>query len=156
MRVPLRRRIPARPRVWSTSSTRFVRARRQKIVGTIRDANSWPEWQPEITRSSGESVLNAGDIVQGDAEMLGFKVAGRADITFADRNAFEQDVMVGIRMRVVYGFTEVADGTAVTHELLAELPRGLSGRILSLFLRCRLRRMQQRLLDNIERMGSPV
>jgi hypothetical protein len=142
--------------MWSTSSTRFVRAPRDKIVDTIRDAETWPDWQPEITRSSGASVLEAGNVVQGDAEMLGFKVAGRADITFADEHAMEQDVMVGIRMRVVYGFTQVADGTAVTHELLAELPRGLSGRVLSLFLRFRLRRMQRRLLDNIERMGSPV
>ena len=138
---------------WSTSSTRTVSAAPADVVRLIRDASTWPEWQPEITKSSGSAELGPGDVVQGDAEMLGFKVAGRADIRSADVTAVDQDVIVGIRMRVTYEFSPAESGTEITHRLDAELPRGLSGRVLSLFLRYRLRRMQNKLLENLaERM----
>jgi hypothetical protein len=134
---------------WSTSSTREVAAAPADVARLIRDASTWPEWQPEITKSSGSAELGPGDVVQGDAEMLGFKVAGRADIRSADTSAVDQDVIVGIRMRVTYEFSSTANGTAITHRLEAELPRGMSGRLLSLFLRSRLRRMQRKLLENL-------
>jgi hypothetical protein len=134
---------------WSTSSTREVAAAPADVARLIRDASTWPQWQPEITKSSGSAELGPGDVVQGDAEMLGFKVAGRADIRSADASAVDQDVIVGIRMRVTYEFSSTANGTEITHRLEAELPRGMSGRLLSLFLRSRLRRMQRKLLENL-------
>ena len=146
----MRDRRPPRAAEWSTSSARVVGWSPDRVGRMIRDARTWPDWQPEITRTQGSPSLQPGDVVQGDAEMLGFKVAGRADITATEESSVEQDVIVGIRMKVTYGFTPAPGGTLVTHTLEAELPRGLSGRVLSLFLRFRLRRMQQRLLDNLE------
>src|SRR3712207_1310539 len=127
---------------WSTSSTRTVRGAPDSVAKLLRDAATWPEWQPEITRSFGPGQLEAGDTVEGDAEMLGFKVAGRADIRSVSDLTMDQDVIVGIKMRVTYEFVPAPGGTAVTHRLVADLPRGISGRILSLFLKFRLRRMQ--------------
>jgi hypothetical protein len=120
----------------------------------LRDARTWPEWQPEIVRSRGPERLSDGDAVLGDAEMLGFKVAGRADMTSVSDARIEQDVIVGIRMHVTYEVHPHGQGSVVTHRFQAELPRGLSGRVLSFFLRFRLRRMQQKLLANLEGIPS--
>src|SRR3712207_4805235 len=95
---------------WSTSSTRVIESETAEVAAMIRDALAWPEWPPESTRSAVPREFDAGDVVQGDAEMLGVKVAGRADITGACRVAMEQDVIVGIRMKVRYEFTEVPGG----------------------------------------------
>lgn len=81
--------------------------------------------------------------------MLGFDVAAHATITEASRSAMEQDVVVGVRMRVRYRLSAAPGGCVLEHRIETDLPRGLSGRVLSLFLRPRLRRMQRRMLDNL-------
>jgi hypothetical protein len=115
----------------------------------LRDPATWSSWQSEIDRAEGPAPLGAGDHVLGDATMLGFAVAGRADVVSAGEGGIEHDVIVGIRMNVRYVLEPAGDGWVLTHRLRAELPRGLSGRILSVFLKRRLRRMQRRLLDDL-------
>ena len=113
---------------------------------SIRRPATWPEWQSEIVTTRGPRVLAEGDHVTGDARMLGFAVGGRADVTSVGNASLEQDVLVGIRMRV--GYTIVPEGEAwrLTHRLAVDLPMGVSGRVLSFFLKRRLRRMQTELL----------
>jgi hypothetical protein len=115
----------------------------------IRRPSTWPDWQSEIESTEGPAEVGVGDHVIGDARMLGFAVAGRADISAVDDRGLVQDVIVGIRMRVSYSITPDGDGWMVTHKLAADLPRGLSGRVLSFFLRRRLARMQRELLDSL-------
>ena len=128
------------------------------VVAQLRDPSTWPAWQAEISRAAGPAPLNDGDHVVGDARMLGFAVGGRADVVAAGDHTVEHDVIVGIRMNVRYTLEPGDDGWVLTHRLTAELPRGLSGRVLSVFLKRRLRRMQRRLLGDlagaIARSGS--
>ena len=118
-------------------------------LAQLRDPSTWSTWQSEIGRAEGPAPLEAGDHVKGDASMLGFAVGGRADVVAAGDREIEHDVIVGIRMNVRYTLEPEEDRWVLTHRLTAELPRGLSGRVLSVFLRWRLRRMQQRLLGDL-------
>lgn len=139
---------------WATSRSRAVPLPTADVARIIRDSSTWPDWQPEIVATEGSTHLEAGDAVIGDAQMLGFKIAGRADILSLDHDVISQDVIVGIRMRVTYELAPGGTGTVVTHRIDADLPRGFSGRILSLFLRVRLRWMQRRLLDDLARIHA--
>lgn len=121
----------------------------ETALGQLRDPATWPAWQSEITRAEGPAPLQEGDHVIGDANMLGFAVGGRADVVAAGDGEVEHDVIVGIRMNVRYTLEPAGDGWVLTHRLIAELPRGLSGRVLSVFLKRRLRRMQKKLLDDL-------
>lgn len=113
----------------------------------VLEPATWPSWQPEIITTNGPEVLTVGDVVTGQAELLGFNVQGTSRTTFADDREFVEDVVVGVRMRVTYRVEEREGGSSVTRRLEAEMPTGFSGRVLSLFLRLRLRRMQERVLD---------
>jgi hypothetical protein len=118
-------------------------------LAQLRDPSTWSSWQSEIGRAEGPAPLEAGDHVLGDATMLGFAVAGRADVVAADEREVHHDVIVGVRMTVRYTLEPAGDGWVLTHRLTADLPRGFSGRVLSFFLKRRLRRMQQRLIRDL-------
>jgi hypothetical protein len=115
----------------------------------IRRPATWPAWQPEIVAAEGPEVLAAGDEVSGPARLLGFHVDGRARVMSVDEGALEQDVLVGVRMRVRYEVRPGPSGSVVTHRLAVQLPSGVSGQLLSLFLRPRLRRLQAQALERL-------
>ncbi|HEY7876139.1 MAG TPA: SRPBCC family protein [Actinomycetota bacterium] len=138
------------PRVFETTSSARV-ASAEAALAQLRDPATWHVWQSEIVRAHGPAPLEAGDHVSGDARMLGFKVAGRADVEVAEDGEVRHDVLVGIRMNVRYTIEPDGNGWRLTHRLRAELPRGLSGRVLSFFLKRRLRRMQARLVEDLGR-----
>lgn len=140
--------MPSSSRFRTSRSVRTV-ASPARLLALIGDASTWPDWQPEILSAAGARELAPGDSVLGDAKMLGFRVAGRADITNVGPSSLEQDVIVGIRMKVRYEAAPAGDGAFLTHTLEAEMPTGVSGRVLALFLRYRLRRMQTKLLENL-------
>ena len=120
-------------------------------MARILDPGSWPRWQPEITVADGPARVQAGDDVEGRASLLGFEVDGRSRIVRAGSAELEQDVLVGVRMRVRYEVQAIPGGSRVTHRIEAVMPGGLSGRLVSLFLRPRLRRVQRQLLENLAR-----
>jgi hypothetical protein len=122
----------------------------------ITRPSTWPEWQSEIESTDGPVKLDAGDHVIGDARMLGFAVAGRADVEAVTEHGLEQDVIVGIRMRVSYSITPDGNGWKVSHKLRADLPRGTSGRVLSFFLTRRLKHMQRDLLRALTASASSM
>ena len=68
----------------------------------VLDATAWPAWQPEIIATEGNKRVAEGDIVSGKARMLGFGVEGRSYATKVEENVFEEDVVVGVAMRVRY------------------------------------------------------
>jgi Polyketide cyclase / dehydrase and lipid transport len=115
----------------------------------ILDPSTWPRWQPEILSASGTAPLSAGDVVRGEARMLGFVVHGHSTALEADSRVFDQDVIVGIRMRVRYEVDPDGQGSRITHQLTADLPSGVAGRVLSFFLRRRLRKLQRTTLQNL-------
>lgn len=115
----------------------------------IRRPSTWPEWQSEILTTEGPEEVRAGDHVTGDASMLGFAVGGRADILTAGDSGLEQDVIVGVRMKVRYDLEPAPGGWNVTHTIVVDLPAGLSGRVLSFFLKRRLRAMQAKLIEKL-------
>ncbi len=115
----------------------------------LLDATSWPAWQPEIVATEGPKRVVVGDIVSGHARMLGFHVQGRSRALEVDESVFEEDVVVGVAMRVRYEVHPEGDGCRVVHRLESDMPRGLSGRLLSLFLRARLRRMQRTAIERL-------
>jgi hypothetical protein len=121
----------------------------QVVMDRVRRPSTWPEWQSEIVTTEGPDELGVGDHVTGDARMLGFLVGGRADVSEVDEKGLQQDVIVGIRMKVAYSIAREGADWVVTHRLVADLPRGLSGRVLSFFLTRRLRKMQQELLVSL-------
>lgn len=111
---------------------------------------TWPEWQSEIKTVEGPDRIEDGDQVSGEAELVGFKVQGRSDAHVVDDGLFIEDVIVGVRMVITYQVTPTPSGGArVTRSLEADLPAGILGRLLSLVLRVRLRKMQKRLLRDL-------
>ena len=110
---------------------------------------TWPEWVPEITATRSEPVVGPGDDVEGLAEMLGFRVNGRAKVTEVTPTRFVQDVVIGVRIVARYEVEPDGDGSVIHHELVVSAPRGPTGRLLTFFLRGRLRVMQRRLLANL-------
>lgn len=120
------------------------------VLAQLRDATTWPEWQPEIVSAEGPAAIAEGDVVTGRARMLGFLVEGRSRAVDVTGSAFEEDVIIGVRMRVRYEIDAGAGGVRITHRLTADLPDGPAGRLLSVFLKMRLRRMQTRVLRALQ------
>ena len=81
--------------------------------------------------------------------MLGFVVDGRSWTVTSDANTFEEDVVVGVRMKIRYELKELPDGVQITRRLTTSLPRGISGRVLSFFLKRRLVKMQNDVLKEL-------
>jgi hypothetical protein len=86
--------------------------------------------------------------------MLGFHVNGHATALGVGSEYFEQDVIVGVGMRIRYEVRSVDGGCLITHDLVADMPGGLSGRVLTFFLRRRLRWMQRTALANLARQSE--
>lgn len=124
------------------------------MLGRILDPSTWPEWQPEIISTAPSGSIQQGDSVEGRAQLLGFVVDGRSSAVEVREDAFEEDVIVGVRMRVRYSVTPAPEGTTVTRRLTADLPAGFSGRILSFFLKRRLRKMQNGVLETLVRQAE--
>ncbi|MDQ3620832.1 MAG: SRPBCC family protein [Actinomycetota bacterium] len=120
----------------------------------ILDPGSWPRWQPEIVATEGPDRVSPGDIVRGHATMLGFNVQGHSTAVEAGPDVFVEDVIVGVRMRVTYATEPSGQGAVITHSLRSDLPTGVWGRVLSLFLRARLKRMQRAALDELVRQAE--
>lgn len=118
-------------------------------MARILDPSSWPRWQPEILEAGPSGALNEGDGVEGRASLLGFVVDGRSTAVSVTETSFEEDVIVGVRMRVRYEVKPAPEGARITRHLVAVLPGGVSGRLLSFFLKWRLRRMQVGVLDGL-------
>jgi hypothetical protein len=148
----VKRARPA-PRIFKTSASARV-ASAQVALEKIRQPATWPEWQAEILATTGPPEVRVGDHVTGEARMLGFAVGGRADIVAVDENGLEQDVIVGIPMKVRYAIEPAGSGFTVTHTLEVDLPSGLSGRMLAFFLKRRLRRMQAELIEKLASGGA--
>lgn len=134
---------------YAIETVRVAECSPEAVMAHLLDSGEWPAWQPEIVATQGPSRVAEGDVVTGHAHLLGFGVAGRSRIEIAEATTFEEDVLVGVKMRVRYHLEPVQDGTMITARLVAERATGLSGRILTLFLRRRLRTMQATALDNL-------
>lgn len=117
---------------------------------------TWPDWVPEINSTDSKPIVGPGDDVEGRAEMLGFRVDGRARVTEVTPTGFVQDVVIGVRIVARYEIETTSTGTVIHHELIVTAPRGPMGRILAFFLRVRLRAMQRRLLRNLAQGRHPT
>lgn len=117
---------------------------------------SWPRWQSEIVSVEQRGPLSAGDVARGEADLLGFEVHGHSSATVVEAARFEEDVIVGVRMKIRYEVHTDVTGTVVSHNLVADLPGGACGRVLSLFLRWRLRRLQRTALEGLVRQSEAV
>ena len=115
----------------------------------VLDATAWPAWQPEIVSTKGSKRVAEGEIVSGSARMLGFGVEGRSVALEVADDVFEEDVVVGVAMRVRYEVRPDGNGCRVTHRLESNMPTGLAGRLLSAFLRSRLKKMQKTALERL-------
>jgi len=139
------------PSTFLSTRSRLIAAAPDDVLAVVRDASSWPAWQPEIRSASGSSELKSDDVVRGDADMLGFKVHGHSTITEVGDGRFEEDVVVGVNLRIAFLFEPTPNGTRVTHRMTTQLPTGVMGRLLSVFLRRRLVHMQRTALDRLAR-----
>lgn len=134
---------------------RSARCEPEAVVDLIRDPKTWPRWQPEIVSTEGPAPLDEGDDVYGHAEMLGFRVEGHSKSIGVSGDRYEEDVIVGVRMRIVYEVARDDSGnTVVTRRLSALLPGGVAGRILSIFLKRRLTRMQNGVVEELVRQAE--
>lgn len=122
----------------------------RQVIEQLRDATTWPDWQPEIVAAVGPSRIAEGDEVEGRARMLGFVVEGRSHAIEVGDDVLEEDVVVGVRMRVRYEIEQDPAGTKITRRLTAGLPGGPAGRLLSVFLKVRLKRMQTKVLRALQ------
>jgi Polyketide cyclase / dehydrase and lipid transport len=136
-------------RTLSLARSKLAEAAPDDVMALLLDPASWPRWQPEISSSEGPRPLTAGDIATGRANMLGFRVLGRSTTLGAGEDFFEQDVIVGVRMRIRYEVERSGDASLITHRLECDLPSGISGRILSFFLTPRLKRLQETALERL-------
>ena len=138
----------ARSRKIEIQVSRSARCEPETVIALVRDPQTWPQWQPEIVSTSGPSPLEPGDDVYGHASMLGFRVEGHSKTAAATATRYEEDVLVGVRMRIVYEVRPDGEGNALlTRRLSALLPGGVAGRLLSFFLKRRLTRMQDGVVD---------
>jgi hypothetical protein len=145
---------PVTGRRYEIDDERSARCSVADVVSVLHDSSSWPQWQPEIISVEGSPRLETGDVVRGSARMLGFGVHGHSTITEAGDGGFSEDVLVGVRMKVTYEVRADGDGAVVVQRLRADLPGGISGRLLSLLLRPRLRRMQREALRQLVRRAE--
>ena len=135
--------------------SRVARCDPARVIALVRDPHTWPLWQPEILSTEGPTPLEEDDDVYGRAAMLGFVVEGHSKTVAVRGDSYEEDVIVGVRMRIVYEATRDANGdTRVTRKLSANLPGGIAGRLLSFFLRRRLTRMQEGVVDELVRQAE--
>lgn len=133
-----------------TRSSTLISVPAEKIHDRISASETWPEWQSEILSTEKPRWVEPHEVVHGQARLLGFDVHGRSLTISSEPRAYEQDVVVGVRMHVRYSIEEEPAGCRVSHELTAELPGGLSGRVLSFLLARRLRKMQVDLLGRLK------
>ncbi len=132
--------------------SRVARCDPEAVMDLVRNPETWPRWQPEIVSTEGPNPLEEGDDVYGHAAMLGFRVEGHSKSVVVLPDTYEEDVVVGVRMRIVYEVARDDTGrTVVTRRLSALLPGGLAGRLLSFFLRRRLTRMQNGVVEELVR-----
>ena len=115
----------------------------------IAHPHSWPDWQEEIVAMEGPEKVTTGDIVHGTAKLLGFHVVGNSVLVSVDDRSLTEDVIVGVRMKIHYEVADEGSERVITRRIEATLPRGLSGRVLTMLLRRRLVKMQERLLDDL-------
>jgi hypothetical protein len=141
----------------SLSSVRSMPAAPEpdSVMALLLDPSSWPGWQSEIVSADGPSPLRAGDVARGRAHMLGFHVDGHSTTIEAGDDHFEQDVIVGVRMRIRYEVVASRDGSELTHRLFCDLPGGPLGRVLSFFLRRRLQKLQESALERLASSSGP-
>lgn len=126
-----------------------TRASAEAVMRRVVTPSTWPEWQSEIVTAEGPERLAEGDVVEGRARLLGFDVRGRSTATTVTEGSFDEDVIVGVRMRISYRAEARPGGSIVTHRMKADLPAGAAGAVLSWFLARRLRRMQVTLLQRL-------
>ena len=148
-RVPAPTLGPVEHQQFEIEETRRAPCPPEAVLDQILTPATWPEWQSEILRVEGPERLAPGDAVLGDARLLGFRVEGRSTSVEVSSDSFAHDVIVGVRMKVRYTVQPDGGGAQVTHHLETNLPGGVAGRLLSLFLTWRLRRMQTKLLDDL-------
>lgn len=140
-------------RTFVTEKGAPARCSPEQMMSYLLDATTWPAWQPEIVSTKGPRRVEEGDIVSGHARMLGFHVEGHSVAVEVADNVFEEDVVVGVAMKVRYEVHPHPDGCRVVHHLESQMPAGLTGRLLALFLRGRLRRMQK---TSVERLVAQL
>jgi hypothetical protein len=133
---------------------RVSRSSPDRLLRLILDPSTWPSWQPEILSMDGGGRVVEGRPVEGTAKLLGFVVEGKSTPVGTGDSYFEEDVIVGVRLRVRYEVQPSDRGSIVVRRLSAQLPRGLSGTILSFFLKRRLKRMQSSVLDELVRQSE--
>jgi hypothetical protein len=138
----------------SLARSKVADAHPEAIMALLLDPSSWPRWQPEIGSAEGPRPLSTGDVATGRANMLGFRVLGRSTTLDASDDFFEQDVIVGVRMRIRYEVERSGETSLITHKLDCDLPSGILGRILSFFLVPRLKRLQETALDQLASRSS--
>jgi hypothetical protein len=137
---------PHRTRRFQIEASLPSRASGAEVVDYVRRPETWPRWQAEIQATRGSGVLSAGDVVDGDARLLGFDVTGRSAVVKVSDDTFTEDVIVGVRIRVSYSVSPTPSGSVVTHRMEADLPAGAVGSVLSMVLGWRLKKMQKNLL----------
>lgn len=141
---------PHRTRPFETESATFISASSELVRKHIAAPETWPEWQSEILATDRPQWADRREVVHGKARLLGFDVHGRSLTTASEPSLFQQDVVVGVRMRVRYSIEDRSGGCLITHRLEADLPGGLTGRALSVLLARRLRKMQVDLLKRLK------
>ena len=133
----------------SYTSSKRTRASVDALMQRIVRPHSWPDWQDEIVAMEGPDRVSTGDIVHGTAKLLGFHVVGNSVMVSVDERSLTEDVIVGVRMKIHYEVSDEGAQRLVTRRIEATLPRGLSGRVLTLLLKRRLVKMQERLLTDL-------
>ncbi len=138
-----------RTKSFHSESSLSSRASSGAVMTMLLRPSTWPRWQSEIISTEGPEHLEEGAVVDGAARLLGFDVTGRSITTRTQDDVFEEDVIVGVRMRVTYQVTSRDGGSVISHRMDADLPAGIAGSVLSVFLRWRLKKMQVRLLERL-------
>jgi Polyketide cyclase / dehydrase and lipid transport len=149
-------RPPLRRRSFVTESHREIESPPEVLLNTILAPATWPQWQSEILATTGNARLTTGDVVSGQARLLGFEVDGSSTAIEIEDSSYEQDVIVGVKMRVRYEISPSSNGAVVKHRLASDLPAGVSGRVLSFFLTRRLKKMQRDLLEGLAAQTESV
>lgn len=141
-------------RRFEIEASRIAHCAPEQVLNRILRPATWPEWQSEILSVEGPERVHEDAVVRGDARLLGFNVEGHSTSLEVTDNSYLEDVIVGVRMRVRYTVTGEGEGSRVTHHLVSDLPTGIAGSVLSVFLKWRLRKMQRMLLADLVKQSE--
>lgn len=141
------------PRHVTSTAAIDIAATPAEVFAVVRDGQNRPGWMPELEVTDAPArPLAAGDRVRGRSVAFGHRVPGLSDVlAVEDGRVLEEDVIVGVRLRITWSFTSAGGATRCTQAIDVAGPTGPLGPVLRWVLSVRVRLLQRRTLARLRK-----